>query len=88
MTFLLSPFVDSLLVLSFTRLPFSYLKDIVIVELSHFVWILEEILLKIAQLILDNSFSLVFVNFASGSGEAFVASPVSGPGYCVRHQFI
>jgi hypothetical protein len=64
MVFFLGSFVDSLLVFSSAGLPLGDLKGIVIVDLGHLVWVLEEVLLQVTQLLLYDGFSLVFVDFS------------------------
>jgi hypothetical protein len=85
MSFFLGALVDSLLILAFPGLSFSHLESIVVIELSHFVGILEEIFLEVPQLFLNDCLSLVLVHFTDSSSKAFVTSSVAGFRNCARH---
>jgi hypothetical protein len=76
-TFLLGALVDPLLVLVLTRLTFTHLETVIIVQLCHLVWVFEEVLFQVPQLLLDHCSPLVLIDLPHCCREAFVPSSVA-----------
>ncbi len=88
MALFFSTLVDSFLIFTFPRLSLSHLKAIFIIKLRHLVWVLKEIFLQISQLFLYDCFSLVLIDLANSSREAFISSSLAGLWYSTRHYII
>jgi hypothetical protein len=77
MVLLFGPLVDSLLVFSSAWLSIFDFEGVIIIDLGHFVGVLEEVFLEVSQFLLDDSFSFVLVNFFYGGCETFGSAAVA-----------
>ena len=64
MAFFLGPLVDPLLVLVLPRLSLAHLEALVVVQLGHFVGILEEVLFEVSQFLLNHGSTLILIHFS------------------------
>lgn len=78
MAFFLRPFIDSLLILMASWLTLANFESFVIIKLGHLIRILKEVLLEVPQLLLNDCFALILIDFPDSRGEPLIPGPMAG----------